>query len=130
MKKNYRLFFVFTAFWAGGVSAGAVCLARISGALCLGVVIAGAAVWAILFARFRSIEYAVENSRIIIRRGVLFRSETALKISGILWITTVKFGSVELFSVLHTASGRVIVFAELDPDILDILPRSLDKAQF
>lgn len=127
MKKLSRVFWIFTGLYAGVVLTGAFFLAGISSRLCAAEIITGAAVWAILFARFRSIEYVVENSRIVIRRGVLFRSETALKISGILWITTVKFGSIELFSVLHTASGRVIVFAELDPDIL---PRSLDKAQF
>lgn len=83
--------------------------------------------WSAAFARFKSIEYIVENSRLVIRRGILFRSETSLKISGILWISTVKFGSAALFSVLHTASGSVIVFAELDPEIL---PKTHGDAKF
>lgn len=75
--------------------------------------ILGAGFWAAAFFRFRSIEYLDDGERLIIRRGVFFRAETSLKKSGILYVTTVKIGSVTLFSVLHTASGRVIVFAEL-----------------
>lgn len=107
--------------------AGAVCLARISGGLCAAVVIAGLAVWGAAFARFKSIEYFVESSRLVIRRGILFRAETSLKKTGILWVTTVKIGSATLFSVLHTASGRVIVFAELSAEDL---PKTLDNAKF
>lgn len=127
MKKIYRVFFIFTALLAGGVLAGAICLAGISVGLCAAVVIAGAAVWAAAFTRFRSIEYIVENSRLVIRRGVLFRSETSLKKTSVLWISTVRFGSATLFSVLHTASGGVVVFAELDADIL---PKTLGDAKF
>lgn len=127
MKKIYRVFVIFTVLLTGGAIAAAICLSGISGALSAAVVIAGAAAWAAAFARFRSIEYIVENSRLVIRRGVLFRSETTLKISSILWISTVKFGSAVLFSVLHTASGRVLVFAEPDGNILS---KTLGDARF
>lgn len=127
MKKIYRGFVIFTVLPTGGAVAAAICLSGISGAFGAFAALVGAAVWAAMFARFKSIKYIVENSRLIIRRGILFRSETSLKKSSVLWTSTVRFGSATLFSVLHTASGSVIVFAEIDPDIL---PKTLGDAKF
>lgn len=127
MKKIYRGFVIFSVIPIGAFGAAAICLSGISGAFGALAALIGAAVWTAMFARFKSIEYIVENSRLVIRRGILFRSETSLKKSSILWTSTVRFGSATLFSVLHTASGSVIVFAELDPDIL---PKTLGDAKF
>ena len=77
--------------------------------------------------RFRSMKYTVENRALMIRRGIIFRAETRLEFSKILWLTVVKIGSMALFTVLHTASGRVVIFAELDPALL---PEDLKKTRF
>lgn len=112
MKKISRVFVIFSMILIGAFGAAAVLLAGISRIMSAAAVIAGAAVWTAAFARFRSIEYIDDGERLVIRRGVFFRAETSLKRSGILYVTTVKIGSVTLFSVLHTASGAVVVFAE------------------
>lgn len=80
-------------------------------------VVLGAAAWTVFFFRFRSIGYAVEKDRLIIRGGVLIRTERNVKKTDILWTTAVRIGSVTLFSVIHTAAARVVVFAEIDRNV-------------
>lgn len=108
MKKLWHAFWILTALGAGALVGSALALPRKFGVL---LAAAGAAVWFVMFFRFRSVEYSVENDRILIRGGVLIKSERALSIQSVLWKTTVKLGSAALFTVLHTASGRVVVFA-------------------
>ena len=127
MKKTSHFFWILAAFWFGALGGIAFCSAEISGVLCATVVIIGAGAWAVIFARFRSVKYTVENSTLIIRRGIFFRTEISLKVSKILWITVVKISSITLFTVLHTVSGRILIFAELDPALL---PEDLKKTRF
>ena len=97
--------------FVAAVTVGGVFSAQVNGVLSAVFVLSGAAVWSIFFAHFRSIEYAVENNGLVIRGGVLIKAERRISISDILWRTTVKFGSVVLFSVIHTAAGRAVIFA-------------------
>lgn len=113
MKKLWRVFWILTVLGAAALSTGAVFAARFSGVLCAVLVAAGAAAWTYLFLRFRAIEYYVENERIVIRGGVLIKSERTVPKPSVLWTTTVKIGSAVLFTVLHTASGKIAVFAKL-----------------
>lgn len=111
MKKLWHVFWILTALGAG-VLAGSVIV--FPGALSAPLFAVGAAMWLAVFFHFRSIKYSVENERILIRGGVLIKRERTLPVQSILWRTEVKFGSVVLFTVLHTASGRVVVFALLN----------------
>lgn len=113
MRKLSRVFVIFSVILALAVGAAGYFLLRFSWILSLALVILGAVFWTAAFFRFRSIEYLDDGERLIVRRGIFFRAETSLEKSGILYVTTVKFGSVTLFSVLHTASGAVVVFAEI-----------------
>ena len=90
---------------------GGVFASRVSGVFSAAFVLLGAAVWTAFFFHFRSIGYTVENGVLIIRSGFLVKAERRISISDILWQTTVKFGSVMLFSVIHTAAGRAVIFA-------------------
>lgn len=108
MKKLWHVFWILTALGAGALAGSAVALPCNFGAF---LAAAGAFVWLVMFFHFRSVEYSVENDRILIRGGVLIKRERALPVQSVLWKTTVKLGSVALFTVLHTASGRVAVFA-------------------
>ncbi len=114
MKKLWRVFWILTALGAAALSVGAVFAARFSWVLCAVLVTAGAAAWAYLFLRFRAIRYSVENERIVIRGGVLIKSERTVPNASVLWSTTVKIGSAVLFTVLHTASGKIAVFSKLN----------------
>lgn len=114
MKKTWHVFLILTLVGAAALSVGAANAARFSGVLCAVLVTAGAAAWTYLFLRFRATEYFVENERIIIRQGLLIKSERTLQRSGVLWTTTVKIGSAMLFTVIHTASGKLVVFSELN----------------
>lgn len=114
MKKTWRVFWIITFIEAAALSVGAVFSARFSGALCAVFVTAGAAAWAYFFLRFRAIEYFVENERIVIRGGVLIKSERTLRKPSVLWTTEVKIGSAVLFTVIHTASGKIVVFSRLN----------------
>lgn len=113
MKKLSTVFVIFSVILIGAFGAAAFFLAGISGALSALAALAGAAIWAAAFFRFRSIEYLDDGERFLIRRGFFIHAETSLKKSAILYVTTVKFGYVTLFSVIHTASGAVVVFAEI-----------------
>ena len=113
MKKLYSFFVFFSVASALAVGAAGYFLLRFSWILSLAILIIGAGFWTAAFFRFRSIEYLDDGELLIVRRGIFFRAETSLEKSGILYATTVKLGSVTLFSVLHTASGRVVIFAEL-----------------
>ena len=93
------------------ITVGGVFAARVSGVLSAVFVLSGAAVWTVFFLHFRSIEYSVENGVLIIRGGFLVKAERSISVRDILWQTTVKFGSVVLFSVIHTAAGRAVIFA-------------------
>lgn len=115
MKKLHSFFVIFSAISALAVGAAAYFLLRFSWILSLVIIIIGAGFWTAAFIRFKSVEYLDDGERLIVRRGIFFCAETALKKSGILYVTTVKLGSMTLFSVLHTASGRVFVFAEIPP---------------
>lgn len=112
MKKLYSFFVIFSVILSGGVFAAAYFLLSFSWILSLALVILGAVFWVAAYFRFKSVEYRDDGERLIVRRGIFFRAETSLKKSGILYVTIVKFGSMTLFSVLHTASGSVFVFAE------------------
>lgn len=99
------------------ISVGAAFAARLSKWLCLFCLIIGAAVWLICYFHFCSVKYIVENKCLIIRRGILIKSTTSIAFSDILWRGAVKFGSATLFSVFHTAAGRIFVFAEMHTEI-------------
>lgn len=123
MKKLCSFFVFFSAISALAVGAAGYFLLRFSWMLSLALVILGAGFWTAAFFRFRSIEYLDDGERLIVRRGIFFRAETSLEKSGILYVTNVKLGSITLFSVLHTASGRAVVFAEFSQ-------RSRSNAEF
>lgn len=97
--------------FAAAVTVGGVFAARVNGILSAVFILLGTAVWAVFFIHFRTIGYTVENGVLIIRSGFLVKAERNISIRDILWQTTVKFGSVMLFSVIHTAAGRAIIFA-------------------
>lgn len=111
MKKSWSLFLILTGIFTVGVTVGGVFAARFSGVLSAFFVLSGMAVWTVFFLHFRSIGYSVENGALIIRGGFFIRSERRISIRDILWRTTVKFGSVVLFSVIHTAAGRAVIFS-------------------
>lgn len=104
MKKRWLAFWIATALAAGTV---VIAFGFSFGFL---VVIPTAAVWLIAFFHFRSIGYSVENRRLLIRSGVLFGKRRVIELSSVLWTTEVKIGSATLFSVLHTAGGKAVVF--------------------
>lgn len=108
MKKLWYVFWILTALGAGVLVGSAFALPHTLSAI---LDFVGAAAWLAAFFYFRSIKYSVENERILIRGGVLIKRERVLPLQSVLWRTTVKFGSVALFTVLHTASGRAVVFA-------------------
>lgn len=112
MKKLFCPFIIFSVILALAVGAAGYFLLSFSWILSLALFILGAGFWGAAFFRFKSLEYRDDGERLIISRGIFFRAETSLAKSGILYVTTVKIGSITLFSVLHTASGRVVIFAE------------------
>lgn len=113
MKKTFSVFVIFSVILTAAFGAAAVFLSGFSWILSLALVTVGGGFWLAVFFRFRSIEYLDDGEQLIIRRGFFIHAETSLKKSGILYVTTVKFGSVTLFSVIHTASGAVVIFAEI-----------------
>lgn len=123
MKKLYSFFVIFSVLLALAVGAAGIFLSRFSWIFSLALVILGAGFWATAFFRFKSIEYRDDGEALIITRGIFFRAETAVKKSGILYVTAVRIGSTTLFSVIHTASGKVILFA-------DFTQKPLSKAEF
>lgn len=108
MKKLWHVFWILTALGTGVLTGSVIVLPLAFSAVLAAV---EAIAWLAGFLYFRSIKYSVKDDRILICGGVLIKSERVLPKQSILWQTTVKFGSVTLFTVLHTASGRVAVFA-------------------
>ena len=94
------------------ITVGGVFAARVSEVLSAVFVLSGTAVWAVFFFHFRTIRYSVENGVLTIHGGFFIKAERRISIRDILWRTTVKFGSVVLFSVIHTAAGRAVIFAK------------------
>ena len=114
MKKTWSLFGVFSGVFAAAVPVGGVFAARVSVVLSAVFVLSGAAVWTGFFAHFCTIGYAVENSVLIIRGGFFLKAERRISVRDILWRTTVRFGSVVLFSVIHTAAGKAVIFTSAE----------------
>lgn len=114
MKKSWSFFWIITAFSVSALVVGAAFAAQIGGMLCAVCVILGAAGWTVFYLHFRTIEYIVENDRLTICGGFFIRTERHISISDILWRTTVKIGSVMLFSVVHTTAGRAVIFVLSD----------------
>lgn len=112
MKKTWCLFWIFTVVFVTAVTVGGVFAARVNGVLSAVFVLSGAAVWTVFFVHFRSIGYSVENGELIIRGGFLVKAKRSISVRDILWRTTVRIGSVVLFSVIHTAAGRAVIFAK------------------
>ena len=108
------MFGVFSGVFVSAVTVGGVFAALVSGVLSAVFVISGTVVWAGFYAHFRTVRYAVENGDIIIRGGFFLKAERRISIRDILWRTTVKIGSVVLFSVIHTAAGRAVLFAHVE----------------
>lgn len=117
MKKSWSFFWIITVTGAVALIVGGVFAARIGGMLCAFCGFLGAAGWAVFYLHFRTVKYISEKDRIIIRSGFLIRSERCVSKSDILWRTTVKIGSVVLFSVIYTAAGKAVLFACPDCDI-------------
>ena len=111
MKKSWCLFGVLSVVFIAAIMVGGVFAARVSEVLSAVFVLSGALVWTVFFAHFHTIGYSVENDTLIIRGGFFIRSERRISIRDILWRTTVKIGSVVLFSIVHTAAGRAVIFA-------------------
>ena len=88
--------------------------AKISLWLCAVSVAAFVLAAAYFFARFRSIKYIDEKERFIIKSGLLIKTERIIPKSSVLWKSTVSFFGVFMFSVIHTASGKAVVFAPLE----------------
>ena len=101
-----------TIVLAAGLAVGGIFSARVSGVLCAVFSLAGAAAWFLFYFHFRSIVYSVENGELVIRGGFFIKAERRIRAQDILWRTSVRFGSVMLFSVLHTAAGRAVIFAK------------------
>ena len=120
MKKTWCLFWIFTVVFAVLLTVGGVFAARFSRTLSAVFVLSGAAVWTGFFLHFRTIEYTVENGVLIIRGGSFIKSERRIPVRDILWRTTVKIGSAVLFSMIHTAAGRAVIFS---PDELFTNPK-------
>ena len=114
MKKSWCLFGVFSAVFAVAVTVGGVFAARVNGILSAVFVLSGAAVWTLFFLHFCTVGYAVENGVLIIRGGFFIKSERRIPARDILWRTTVRIGSVVLFSVIHTAAGKAVIFAPVE----------------
>ena len=112
MKKTWCLFWIFTVIFAAAVTVGGVFAARFNEMLSAVFALSGAAAWAVFFVHFRSIGYSVENGELIIRGGFLVKATRSISIRDILWRTTVRLGSVVLFSVIHTAAGRAVIFTK------------------
>lgn len=114
MKKTWSLFLILSVVFVTAVTVGGIFAVQASGVLSAVFALANAIVWIAFFAHFRSIEYSVENRTLIIQSGVFVRTVRRISVSDILWRTTVKIGSVVLFSVIHTSAGKAVIFAELD----------------
>lgn len=110
MKKSRLIFWIVTSFIAAVTIAAAAFSCRVSAALCAVCVCLGAAAATFFCLKFRAAEYSVENGCIVIRGGVLIKSEQKLPIESVLWKTTVKLGKAALFTVIHTASGKAVLF--------------------
>lgn len=74
----------------------------------------GAAALAYFCLRFRALSYSVGDGVIVIKSGVLIRSRHTLPLSSVLWRTEAHIGKAVLFTVLHTASGKSVLFAALE----------------
>lgn len=114
MKKSWCLFLILSVVFAAGITVGGMFAARVSGVLSAVFVISGAAVWTGFFAHFRTVGYAVENGVLIIRGGFFLKAERRISVRDILWRTTVRIGSAVLFSVIHTAAGRAVLFTRAE----------------
>lgn len=117
MKKTWSLFGIFSGVLVIAITVGGVFAAQVSRVLSAVFILSGAAVWTLFFLHFRTVGYAVDNGVLIIRGGFFIRAERRISIRDILWRTTVRLGSVVLFSVVHTAAGRAVIFAPIELSI-------------
>ena len=117
MRKTWCVFWVTAVFISAAAVIGAILASRISAALCVVCVCLGAAALTFFYIKFRSVRYSVENGSIIIRGGVLIKSEQNIPMQNILWKTTVKFCFITLFTVIYTASGKAVIFAAADREL-------------
>lgn len=114
MRVSWCVFRISAAAVAVITAAGAVWASRLSGALCAVCAAVGAAALTYFCLRFRALSYSVEDGVIMIKSGVLIRSRHTLPLGSVLWRTEVRIGKAVLFTVLHTASGKSVLFAALD----------------
>lgn len=68
----------------------------------------------ILWLRFRSLRYSIDSEKIEIKCGIFIKTARTISRSRILWHTSIKFKDRVLVTVLHTAAGREIVFADTE----------------
>lgn len=67
----------------------------------------------LLWLRFRTLRYNFDSEKIEIRYGIFIKSVKTIKRTQILWKTVVKLRDRVLFTVLHTAAGKEILFTDL-----------------
>lgn len=114
MRVSWCVFGISAAAGSAITAVGAVWASRLSGVLCAVCAAVGTAALAYFYMRFRALGYSVEDGVIVIKSGVLIRSRHTLPLSSVLWRTEVRIGRTALFTVLHTASGKSVLFAVLE----------------
>ena len=110
MQKSVVFYVVFMALLLALGAAAAVWLFP------LGLPFLALAVWWSLY--FFSIRYTRESDRLVIRSGVLLKSEKIIPLSNILWRTSVQFpfSDSSALTILHTCGGNRVIFGGFSTD--------------
>lgn len=118
MKKHWGAFRITETVVLTGTTAAVIALTGLHWALSALAGACGGIGAAAYWLHFRSLRYSLGNGRIVIRKGILVRSQREIPVESILMAQSAELFGSTLYTTLSTAGGRAVLFCNVDlPDI-------------
>ena len=110
MKKHWGAFWITESVLLSGTLAAVFALLKIHWALSVLAGVSGIIGAAAYWLHFRSLEYALENGIVIIRKGFLIKSRREIPIGNVLITQSLTAFGYTLLTSVKTAGGGAVLF--------------------
>lgn len=113
MKKLWGVFWITEVLILVGTAAAAVALGGLHWGFGSAAGVSGAVAAAAYPLHFRSLDYALENGSIVIRKGFLIKSRRKIPIGNVLMTQSLTAFGYTLLTSVKTAGGGAVMFCKL-----------------
>lgn len=125
MKKLWGVFWITEVLILVGTAAAAVALGGLHWGLGSAAGVSGAVAAAAYPLHFRSLDYALENGCVVMRKGFIIRSRRVIPVESILMIRSAALFGRTLYTALCTAGGTAALCCRIElSEISDTISES------